>query len=155
MPRSHPTRRSAAGVTLLELIVVIVFVGIVSAMAAPKVGLVVARSKVNQAAGVVAADLEQAVSLAARRRRPMVLATPSAGRYTVRDRATAGQDSIRLDRNLAAASDAGVTTLTFTPATVTIFPNGAVSAPMTVTLSGRGHTRSVTLSAAGQVRITP
>jgi len=144
-----------AGVTLIELIVVIVFLGILAAMAAPKVGLVVARSKVNQAAGVVAADLEQAVTLSARRRRPVVLSIESAGTYVVRDRATSGQDTVRLRRNLAVGPDAGVTTLTFAPATTTIFPTGQVSAAMTVTVAGRGHTRTVTLSAAGQVRIAP
>jgi type II secretion system protein H len=149
------TRSQTAGVTLIELIVVIVFVGILAAMTAPKVGVLVARSKVNQAAGVVAADLEQAVTLAGRRRRPMVLSIESAGIYVVRDRATSGQDTVRLRRNLVVGSDAGVTTLAFAPATATIFPNGQVSAPMTVTVTGRGHTRTVTLSAAGQVRIAP
>ncbi len=139
---------------MIEMIVVIVFVGILAAMAAPKVGQMVARSKVNQAAGVVAADLEQAVTLAGRRRRPMVISIEAAGRYIVRDRATSPADTVRLRRDLAVRSDAGVTTLTFAPATVTIFPTGLVSSQLTVTLTGRGNTRVVRLSAAGQVRIT-
>jgi type II secretory pathway pseudopilin PulG len=140
---------------MIELLVVIVFVGILIAMAAPRVSLLVGRNKVNQAAGVVAADLEQAVTMAARRRRPVVLTIESAGTYTIRDRAASGADTLRLRRNLAVGADAGVTTLTFAPATVSIFPNGLVSAALTVTLTGRGNSRTVTLSAAGQVRATP
>ncbi len=152
-PTSHRPRQRA-GITLTELIVVVVFIGILSAMAAPKVGLLVARSKVNQAAGVVAADLEHAITLAGRRRRPMTLTVESPGVYTVRDRATSPADTIRFRRVLAVGPDAGVSTLTFAPATVQIFPSGAVSAPMTVTLTGRGNTRIIAVSAAGLVRIT-
>lgn len=140
---------------MMELLVVVVFVGILATMAAPKVSLLVGRSKVNQAAGVVAGDLEQAVTLAGRRRRPMVLSIESPGVYTVRDRATSGNDTVRLRRSIAIAGDAGVTSLTFSPTTVDLFPSGTVSSALTVTISGRGNTRTVTLSAAGQVRSAP
>ena len=146
-----PTTRRG-GFTLMELLLVVVCLGILTALAAPKVGRTVARSKVNQAAGVLAGDLEQAVSLAARRRRPMVLTTNGAGSYTVRDRATSPNDSLRLRRVLSIGADAGVTTMTFSPTTVQIFPTGTLSAPLTVTLTGAGHTRSVTVSTAGLVR---
>lgn len=150
---AHPSPHRA-GITLTELIVVVVFVGILSAMAAPKVGVLVARSKVNQAAGVIAADLEHAVSLAGRRRRPMTLTVQSPGVYTVRDRATSPADTLRFRRVLSVGPDAGVTTLTFSPASIQIFPSGTVSAPMTVTVTGRGHTRVIAISAAGLVRVT-
>lgn len=140
------------GFTLMELLLVVVCLGILTALAAPKVGQAVARSKVNQAAGVLSGDLEQAITLAARRRRPMVLTTDGAGSYTVRDRATSPNDSLRLRRVLSVGADAGATTVTFAPTTVQIFPTGALSAPLTVTVTGAGHTRIVTVSTAGLVR---
>lgn len=149
----HPASATrTGGFTLMELLLVIVCLGILTALAAPKVGRAVARAKVNQAAGVVAGDLEQAISLAARQRRPMVLATAGAGTYTVRDRATSPNDTLRLRRVLSVGPDAGVSTMLWSAPSVQIFPTGTLSAPLTVVLSGAGHTRRVTVSAAGHVR---
>lgn len=148
----RPTR-VRGGFTLAELMAVIVILGILAALASPRVYRTVTRSKVNEAAGVIAADLEQAVGLAARQRRPVRLALESAGTYTLRDRATAPNDSLRLRRRLTMASDGGVETLTFSRTPVQIFPNGSIDGALTVTVSGAGQTRTITLSPAGQVRI--
>lgn len=155
MTNSRAPGRCRGGFTLLELLLVVVCLGILATLAAPKVRVLVARSKVNQAATVIAADLEQSLTLAGRRRRPMVLAVESPGIYTVRDRATAPNDTVRLRRHLAIGPDAGVSTLAFSVSTAQIFPNGTLAAPLTVTVSGAGHTRTVSVTAAGQVRVTP
>ncbi|HET9134272.1 MAG TPA: GspH/FimT family pseudopilin [Gemmatimonadales bacterium] len=153
MTQTHLTRAANRGITLAELLLVIVIIGILTSISVPAFGRTVQRSRVNQAAGVVATDLEQTVSLAARRRRPVVLSVESAGIYTVRDRATSPNDTLRLRRNLSSTTgDFPGLTLTFSGTPVQVFPNGAVSTPLTVTISGGGHTRTVTLSAAGQVR---
>ncbi len=142
-----------AGFTLTELMMVVVVLGILAAMATPRFYRTVNRSKVNEAAGVVAADLEQAVTLAARRRKPMQLTLSSSTSYTIRDRATAPADTARLTRVLTRAGDQGVESITFSRSPVQIFPNGTTDGGLTVTLSGAGLTRTVTLSAAGQVRV--
>lgn len=145
--------RLRAGFTLAELLAVIVILGILAALASPKVYRTVTRSKVNEAAGVIAADLEQAVSLAARQRRPVQLALEAPGTYTLRDRATSPGDTLRLRRRLSMAGDQGVESLTFSRTPVQLFPNGSTDGALTVTVSGAGQTRTVTLSPAGQVRI--
>mgnify|MGYP002622703030 CR=1 FL=1 len=145
--------RIRAGFTLAELLAVIVILGILAALASPKVYRTVTRSKVNQAAGVVAADLEHAVSLAARQRKPVQLALESAATYTLRDRAASPADTLRLRRTLTTSGDQGVQSMTFSRTPVQIFPNGTTDGALTITVSGAGQTRTVTMSPAGQVRI--
>lgn len=148
----RPWRR---GVTLLELMVTVVILAILVAMALPRVGRTLTKNKVNQAQTIVAADLEQALSLAARGRRPIQVAYEADGRYTIRDRASSGQDTLRLRRNLALSSEGGARTVTFSPTSVVVFPTGTVSAALTITLTSDGYSRTVTLSPAGLVRVTP
>lgn len=145
-----PNRR--AGLTLIELMVALVVLGILLSMTVPRVSRITMRSRVDEAAGIVAGDLSQTISLAARRGRPVTISLEGSNRYVVKDRATSPADTVRLRRNLALGSDAGVSVVSFSPASVTVFPNGTVSAAFTVTLTTNGYTRTVTMSQAGQVR---
>lgn len=145
-----PRRRT--GFTLTELLMVIVILGILAALATPRMYQTVARSKVKQAAGVIAADLEQAVALAGRSRKPMVVTLESATTYTIRDRVASGTGTLRLQRVLTLTGDQGVNSLFFSRARLQIFPNGTTDGAFTVAVGGAGMTRLVTVSAAGQVR---
>jgi type II secretion system protein H len=147
---SSPRR---AGFTLTELLMVIVILGILATLATPRVYQTVARSKVNQAAGVIAADLEQAVALAGRRRQPVVVTLESATTYTVRDRVSSGTGTLRLQRALTLTGDQGVSSLTFSRSPLQVFPNGTTDGAFTATVGGAGLTRTVTVTAAGQVRL--
>jgi type II secretion system protein H len=146
-------RRPDAGITLVELLMVVVILGILTAFATPKIYQKVNRTKVDQAAGVIAQDLEQAVSLAARRRKPVQLSRVNSTSYSVRDRASSPNDSLRLYRSVARTGDQGVSSIEFSRNPVQIFPDGTTDGALTVTLNGAGLSRTVTLSAAGQVRI--
>jgi hypothetical protein len=135
------------------MLITVTVLGLLAVAVLPKVSRVTTHAKLNEATRVVASDLEQAVGIAARLRKPAVLTFVSGGLYTVRDRATSPADTVRLRRDLALVSDQGVATLAFSPTTVTIYPNGLVSAALTVTLTAAdGYARTVTLSPAGLVR---
>jgi prepilin-type N-terminal cleavage/methylation domain-containing protein len=157
-PSSHTSRHRrlvgrGAGFTLTEMLLVIVMLGLLSAMLMPRISRITTHAKLNEAANIVAGDLEQAVALAARLRRPVTVNYVSGGKYTVRDRASSPNDTLRLSRDLGLTGDQGVAVVAFTPSTVTIYPNGLVSASLLVRVTGDNFSRHVTLTPAGLIRL--
>lgn len=153
--RSLPFHSGRGGFTLIEMLIVVVVLSLLAAIALPRIGNQVARSKVRQAATVVMGDLEQAVALAARSRRPIVVRCDCANRtLLLRDRGVA--DSVRLRRNLGPGSDLEVTTMTLLPDSIVAFPSGVLSDTLAVRLDGPGgYSRTVTVSRTGRVRLLP
>jgi prepilin-type N-terminal cleavage/methylation domain-containing protein len=142
------TRR---GFTLPEMLIVIVIVALVLAMAFPSASRHLRRGRINQAAGIVAGDLENAVSYAARQRKPVRIALVSGTKsFTVTDRATG---TVLRRRELGSNTEWKVATLTFSPATVDVFPAGITSLPLTVSIGDGTYTRQVRLTRAGFVQV--
>jgi type II secretory pathway pseudopilin PulG len=138
---------------MLELALTLCVIGIITAMMVPKIGRVVQATRLNREIAIVAADLEQAFTLAARHRKPMRLScTCGTQTYTIADRAGG---TVRLSRRLGADADLGTLTLTFSATPVDIFPSGVSTAPDTVRITSGISTRAVVLTTAGQVRIIP
>lgn len=148
---ASPARRSArAGMTVMELLLVIVMIGILAAVVVPRISMLTARSKATEAAAVVQRDLERAFSIAARLRRPVyVTADNSALIYRITD---VSGDTLRIVRNLGQTGDVGVETMTFNPTVLTVRPNGIASAALSVTLTSRGATRVVNMTRVGLIR---
>ena len=141
------------GFTLTELLLTLTVLGILVLAGIPKVARMVQRARVNRALTVVAGDLEHAVTIAARQRKPVRLScTCGSGQYSVADR-TGG--TTRLNRQLASDREYSVSTLTFSATPVDIFPSGVTSADLVVTLGAAGYSRQVRLTTAGYVRILP
>ena len=154
--RQLPADRSRAGFTMVELALVLTMIAIMTAMSIPSIGRVLRANRVNGTAATVAADLEQAFTIAARFRRPMrISCTCGSGIYTIADRAGG---TVRLRRALVGDRDMGDMTLVFNPpiaGIVDVFPSGVSTTPLTVRITQGASTRAVTLSTAGQVRIIP
>jgi Tfp pilus assembly protein FimT len=145
---------------MIELALTLTIIAIMAAMMVPKIGRVMQAARVNRQTAIIAADLEQSFTLAARYRKPMRLnCTCGTQTYTIADR-TGG--TVRLSRRLGADADLGTLTLTFTTnpvigvnGLVDIFPSGVSSTSLTARITSGISTRAVTLSTAGQVRIVP
>jgi type II secretory pathway pseudopilin PulG len=141
---------------MIELALTLTVLAIMAAMMVPKIGRVMQATRVNRQTAIIAADLEQAFTLAARFRRPMRISCDCANAtYTVADR-TGG--TVRLNRMLGGDDDLGTLTLAFeapVAGIVDVFPSGVSTAALQVRITSGASTRAVTLSTAGHVRIIP
>ena len=139
------------GFTLPEMLIVIVIVVLIAAMAFPATAKTIRRGRINQAANVVAADLETAVSYAARQRKPIRIAhAPGAKSFTIVDRATG---AVIRRRELGQESEWKIAAVSFSSASVDVFPAGVTSGALTVQVGDGSYTRQVRLSRAGLVQV--
>jgi prepilin-type N-terminal cleavage/methylation domain-containing protein len=144
------TRR---GFTVLELIVVVVIFGIMVSLALPPMSRVIRHNRVNRAATVIASDLQNAFSTAGRSRQPVRIQADNVNRsYQFIDRKTG--TVLRIRTFYGDTSEFKLTTLTFNPTTVDVFPSGISSAALTVDLSNGDYSKQLTASTAGFVRVS-
>ncbi len=145
--------RVRAGYSLIEMVITIVVFGILVSVAWVRMGPALTSARVRNAATVIATDLQYAQMLAVRQHRPVaVIVDNSLKSYIIRLRDTSvtfrnrffGQDTEFLLDSLSA-----------TPTSVVLYPNGVTAATTTFTVSQGGYTRHVRLTRAGQVRIVP
>lgn len=142
-----------AGFSLIEMLVTVSMLGIMVGMAAPNVSKEISHSRVNGAAQVVAADLEQALSLAGRQRRPVrVVIDGAAKEIQLVDRVSGRLISRRV---LGDISEFKLYSVAGSPATVDLLPHGVATASTIVTLSAGGYSRNVTMTRGGHVRVSP
>ena len=138
---------------MVELVLTFTIIGILTAMMIPKIGRTMQATRVNRTSAIVAADLEQAFTLAGRFRRPMrISCTCGTGTYTVADLAGG---TVRLRRKVVGDSDLGNMTLAFeipVAGIVDVYPSGVSTTALRVRITSGISTRAVTLSTAGHVR---
>ena len=151
--QSAPTRASRAGFSLIEMLVTVSMLAIMVGMAAPNVSRDITHGRVNGAAQVVAADLEQALSLAGRQRRPVRVTVDNALKEIVlTDRITGNLIS---RRQLGDVSEFKLYSVDGAPATVDLLPHGVATTAMVVTLTAGDYSRRVTMTRGGYVRVRP
>jgi type IV fimbrial biogenesis protein FimT len=145
--------RSRFGFTLIETLIALAFIAILGGVAAPLVTRQMTHARVNNAAQVIAGDLEMALALAGRQRRPVrVTIDPSQRAVLVIDRAS-GQTLTR--RVYGSVTEYKLQTLTASPASIDIMPHGVTTAATTLTVGIGSYSRRITLTRAGRVRVQP
>ena len=143
--------RSRSGFTLLETIIVLVVIALLASLGTPMVNKAIGQSRVQNSAGVIAGDLQLAFSLASRQRSPLrITVDPSARKYRITTRA----GTVIKERNLGDMSDLHVSTMSSTVSTLDVFPNGLSSGPIAITVGINGYAQTITMTRAGQVRVT-
>lgn len=149
-------RMTRRGFTMMELALTLVVVAILTTMAIARIGTTISRSKVDRAASVVAADLENAFSTGGRLRQPLVFQCDCPNKtYRLNDQLNGG--ALRFQRNFGPDSPFSLDSIVLAPATMTILPPGRVAAtslPFLVTLYSGDKVRQVSMTSAGFVRIT-
>lgn len=138
---------------MLEMLIVLIVVALLVTISVPKMARIMSHERVNRAAQVIVNDLQNGFAMAGRQRAPVRLTfTASTKTYVFTDRATG---TVLQTRTMNNQSEYGLTTLSSTPTTVDVLPNGIGSASFTVTIAQNGYTRTVTASSAGFVRLVP
>jgi prepilin-type N-terminal cleavage/methylation domain-containing protein len=141
------------GFTLVEVLVVTIIVGITLGFAAPTLGRALAEQRMQRAAAVIATDLRQAPSLAARQKAPIRMVIDEANRsYTLVDRSSG--TTIVTRRLAGSGAEFQVATLVATPAQIDFFPNGIASGNATIIVRAAGQRRVISLTRAGHVRVS-
>jgi prepilin-type N-terminal cleavage/methylation domain-containing protein len=145
--------RGRRGFTLVESVIVMVVFGTMLSIGLPRVNKGVRQRRVIAAVNALDADIPNAFSLAARQRKPMSLRYDAAsGELRVTDRATG--DTVFVRRALTGTSEFMLDTVTMTPSSVEIFPNGLSSSAFTIRLANGSFVRQITVGRTGLSRIT-
>jgi type IV fimbrial biogenesis protein FimU len=142
------------GFTVIELLIVVTVMVIFAGIAGPAMSRIIRHTRVNRAATVIAADLQNAFAVAARQREPVRISADASSRsYQFIDRKTG--EVLRIRSFYDETSEYRLSTLVFTPATIDVFPSGVSSVPVTVDLANGDYARRITASTAGFVRVVP
>lgn len=153
------TRRCQGGFTLLELVVVCLIVGVMAMVAVPAVSGAMVRTRVDQAASVVAEDFSRAFTLAGRARHPIQIAFETDDLlYRLVNQSTG---EVIVERRFGSGSGYGLTSVSTSKDTVEVYPNGFAIGldegdevePLVVRVGIGDATRVITLTSTGRIRV--
>jgi type II secretion system protein H len=145
--------RSRAGFTLIEVLTVVIIMGIVGAVAVSGITSMTASTTAQQASAALVANVQQAFTVAARRRTPVRISIDTVNKvFRVRDRTLANR--VYLTQFFNKESGMAVTRMEVTDTSLYIFPSGLAAQGFTITLHTPGNRRRVTVTRAGQIRVT-
>jgi len=135
------------------MVIVLTILAITTAMAAPRVSVLMRQQKVDRTTQIVASDIRAAFTSAARGRVPVrVNFTFASRRYAITNRVTG--DTI-IQRNLS-VGDLNVSQLAGSVATLDVFPSGIATSSDTILIGdATTYRRRVAVTRVGAVRVLP
>lgn len=145
--------QSRDGFTITELLIVLILAGIIGGVAMIQAGKSLAHTSVQQAAAVIATDMKLAHSLAARAREPVRISVDTANRI-IRVVDYDAWTTVYSERRFGNTSDMPVQFMAATDTSLQVFPTGLTSGLLQITVRTDDERRRVSMTRAGQVRIT-
>ena len=145
--------QSRDGFTIIELLIVLIIAGIIGGIAMIQGSKTLAHTRVQQAAAVIATDMKLAHSLAARAREPVRISVDTANRV-MRVVDYDAWTTVYSERRFGNADDMPVQFMSANDTTLLVFPTGLTSGLLEITVRTDDKRRRVSMTRAGQVRIT-
>ena len=136
------------------MLTVMIVLGIMLGIAVTRIAPSVRSARVRNAASILAGDLQYAQLQAVRHRRPIAIGlNTSTMQLVIRDRDNP-PGNIWRTRSLGMETDFDLDSMSVSPSNwVEVFPNGIVRQTTAWNLAVGTHTRTVTLTRAGQISI--
>jgi prepilin-type N-terminal cleavage/methylation domain-containing protein len=154
--RHSPSRRRS-GFTLLELLITLSVFGAVALISVRGVGDTLRRERVSKVSAILATDIEQGFSIAARQRLPVrMMIDRTNNTFTIVDRNT--PTLIYKTRSFARSGEYAVDSVASNRDTIDIMPNGLATDTLNLSLiirtrGGEMYSKSVRASIGGLVRV--
>ena len=151
LPLITSVTRSRRGISLIEALIVMVLVGVLAAIAIPRVaGTSDPYAAVDEAREIHSAMANaRARAISTQRQNRFVLASGAVWKVEEEDPANPGTWLATADSGTA---DAAVTMAGSTSGTLVYYPRGRVDAPKRIEVTVNGHTQSIDVLASGLVR---
>lgn len=143
-------RRARRGFSLLEILIVMIVLGVVSATSMGKMHTIMTQQRLYRAATATQGDLEAAFAISVRNRAPIRISWDATNlQVDVTDRAGT---TIYRKSNLGAEYGIAAADVSFSRSPVEVYPNGIADGTLTITLTLEHMTRTVQMSRTGLIQ---
>lgn len=148
------SRKGHEGYSFIEMLTAIAVLGLILTITILSMAPQVQKARVRSAVNRVSGDMSQAVKLAVQHQRPvLILFQPATRQYQIRDRDSSSV--IHIARDFGVGAELAMDTLSASPTSVEVYPNGLTRETITVIVGIEGYTRSVRLTRAGLITVDP
>jgi prepilin-type N-terminal cleavage/methylation domain-containing protein len=147
---TSPRIRRRSGFSMVEMLLVLIVVGLIIKITVTKTSRIMRHERVNRAAQIMVADLQNGFAMAGRQRAPVRLTfTQSTKTYVFSDRLSG---TVYLTRVMDGRTEYQLSSMTPSTSTIDILPNGIGSTAFTVVVGLGDYSKTVSASSAGFIR---